>query len=438
MAGRKKSSINGLIGRKKLEETRRLVRDLFINGFRNRNGINRLLGDEGRAADSTRQIVAIMLNGYYKFEKKEGGRYSVSIDTRQIRHNPFHNIWKLRTFSDTDIVLYFLILDSILYYKEMGLSATQDIIYEHVVSIAEPDEDEESIPGNISEESLQNTEVSISRDKLKSALFTMSKTGLISEKNREYSVNPSFTVDSDMLDFASEIMPLGTIGSYIIDRQGNVDSVFYFKHNTISNALDDEVLYLIFEAMNQHREVVISEYSWKEKKYRVRKVVPLLIVRNVQTCRQYLACRDDFKNRFRTIRLDYIKIVLSSENKGVYMGALRDDYDSLKSECRNLYNNVWGVTLFNTQNRPMYISFTIQVDKETEYIKNRLYREKRGGKVESLGDNKYKFSMYLYDTREILPWITTFYGRIVDIEIEDSNARKQLKKNFELMVDKHL
>ena len=65
-------------------------------------------------------------------------------------------------------------------------------------------------------------------------------------------------------------------------------------------------------------------------------------------------------------------------------------------------------------------------------------REKRNGTVEDLGNWKYRFSMELYDPVEILPWITSFYGCIIDLEIDDEVAMAKLKQNFIKMIENHI
>ena len=92
MARSKDAVIDDRMGKKKFEDVRIFVRDLFINGFHNRNGLNALAGNRKRAADESRQIIASILQDYYRFGKTNGERYLIAIDTRGNRHNPIHNI----------------------------------------------------------------------------------------------------------------------------------------------------------------------------------------------------------------------------------------------------------------------------------------------------------------------------------------------------------
>lgn len=177
----------------------------------------------------------------------------------------------------------------------------------------------------------------------------------------------------------------------------------------------------------------LNIYSRTARDYSSQILVPFFVMRNVQTGRQYVTCWYEAEGIYKPVRLDYIML-----NRDHNEGKVRDDYDDLKSKCEELYENSWGVNLFYTNRPPQNVSFTIQVDKDTGYIAKRLYREKRNGVVDDLGDWKYRFRMDLYDPIEILPWITTFYGYIVELVMEDEEAMNKLKTNFQRMVENHL
>ncbi len=431
----KTTVIDDRMKRKKLEGVRIFVRDLFINGFRNRNGLNELVDNKGRAADESRQIIASILREYYKFEKKDGERYFIAIDTRENRHNPIHNIWKTKTFSGADIMMHFYILDYLAQNRGKNIEITRESIFDYLQGITSYDENDEIRLF----EKKDGTELAVSENLTKSKLYDtlteMTELG-ITIRNRGangycYSLADSYDVDTDMLDFASEVMPISTVGSYLLDRQDPSASIFAFKHNMISQVVDDEVMYALFEAINEHREISLDVYSRTTKQYSSKTLLPLFIMRNVQTGRQYVACWSEETGYYKPIRLDYINLRRRSK-KGVV-----DDYSSIKGKCKELYKHSWGVNIFNTDLPPRRVMFTIQVDETREYIAKRLMREKRNGKVEELGDWKYRFNMDLYDPVEILPWITTFYGSIIELEIDDEVAMAKLKGNFKKMIENH-
>lgn len=70
-----------------------------------------------------------------------------------------------------------------------------------------------------------------------------------------------------------------------------------------------------------------------------------------------------------------------------------------------------GVSLFGSGELER-ISFTVEVASDEQFIVQRLEREKRCGTVQQLDAEHYRFSIAVYDARELLPWIRTFIGRI--------------------------
>jgi len=78
------------------------------------------------------------------------------------------------------------------------------------------------------------------------------------------------------------------------------------------------------------------------------------------------------------------------------------------------------------------------VDDDKEYVIRRLRREKRQGTVERIKEGRYRFSIELYDSMEIISWIASFFGYITELEMEDKKALEKLKNNFEAMVANHI
>ena len=429
------------ISRKKFEEIRVFVRDMFINGFRDRKGLMALSENKTRSTDGYKQIIKSWLHDYYTFEKSDGERYFISIDTRRCRRNPLHNVWKAKTFSGADIIMHFYILDYL--ESNKGLLLSKQSIFDYLQNAVAFDEDENPVTFENEAGEEVFLEDYLSDDKLNDKLREMTDLGLIVRTRTKngfmYSFPKDFDVDQDMLDFASEIMPAGTIGSYLLDRQETESSLFEIKHNFIAHALDSEVITMLFHAISEHKEADIKVYSRQTKRYQRALVVPLMIVRNVQNGRQYLTCWSDAVMRFQNIRLDHIRIDITTKNHGEYTGAVRQDFDELKSTCLALFEHVWGISLVNYESgKPERVSFTIHVEKDTGYVARRLMREKRIGDVTDLGNGDYRFSVRLYDPDEIIPWITTFFGFITELDIENEATKARLMDNFNEMVHKHL
>lgn len=219
MAKSRDTTFDDRMKRKKLEGVRVFVRDLFINGFRNRDGLNELADNKARAADESRQIIASILREYYRFEKKDGDRYFLAIDTRDNRHNPLHNIWKSKSFSAADIMMHFYILDYLLTCEKRGTVAFRSGIYDYVLHSAAYDKS-----GNEREYVDDNDNRIIAADtmkesKIREKLLEMEELGIIetsgSGMTQQYSLATSFNIDGFMeYIFADYICCSKEIGGY--------------------------------------------------------------------------------------------------------------------------------------------------------------------------------------------------------------------------------
>ena len=63
-----------------------------------------------------------------------------------------------------------------------------------------------------------------------------------------------------------------------------------------------------------------------------------------------------------------------------------------------------------------HIELTVRFEKGEEYIPQRLEREKRHGTVEIIGEELCRFTADVYDAYEMLPWLRTFIGRVVELK----------------------
>ena len=67
------------------------------------------------------------------------------------------------------------------------------------------------------------------------------------------------------------------------------------------------------------------------------------------------------------------------------------------------------------------------------YFYNGYYYKKRNGTIQKLANGDYKFMTEVYDASEMVPWIKTFTGRIVEIKCSNERVEKQIKEDFEMM-----
>ena len=112
-------------------------------------------------------------------------------------------------------------------------------------------------------------------------------------------------------------------------------------------------------------------------------------------------------------RLDAIK-------KFVF-GNVEAHYAKYLSDQKKFDRHLWGVST-GAGHTLEHIEMTIRFGPGEEYILQRLEREKRHGSVETLDPHTCKFTADVYDASEMLPWLRTFIGRIVDLKCSDPSV----------------
>ena len=179
------------------------------------------------------------------------------------------------------------------------------------------------------------------------------------------------------------------------------------------NAYDTEVVFEILRAIKNENKVKIQTFaSAKEKEY-----IPLKLYVSKQGGRNYLMCKGMEDNRFYSIRTDYIKSVSQSLKA--------NDFSIVKIRFEDISRHIWGVSY--NGGKLEHLEMDIYVGKGEEYIVSRLEREKRCGKVTKLDEETYRFSVDLYDSYELVPWIRTFFGRIKRLKCSNRMVSDQIK-----------
>ena len=96
-----------LIG--KFNKIREYMREFYIYGFKSRNEIGQ---KSLRTYDDERRRIESWLGDYMSFSQSASGRAQfISVDSREVVHNPFYEAFKTSTFSQYDILLHFCLLD---------------------------------------------------------------------------------------------------------------------------------------------------------------------------------------------------------------------------------------------------------------------------------------------------------------------------------------
>ena len=154
--------------------------------------------------------------------------------------------------------------------------------------------------------------------------------------------------------------------------------------------------------------------------------IPLKIMVSTRTGRRYLCLYQEESRRFNTLRLDCItKIQLLQECPF---------YEELSLKLKRNLPHCWGVSFGSSRSRLEEICMKLYIDEKKEpYILNRLYREGRGGEVLRIRENEYLYSGFFFDTNEMLSWVKTFTGRVMDIQCSNQAAVSKVTGDWERM-----
>ena len=384
---------------KNFDNIRMYMRDFFVYGFRTRESYAK---KSLRSYDNEKRRIQNYLGDLLSFKQTESGKkVFISLDARSVSRNPLYKAFKVKSFTSKDISLYFIVMDIL---KSGGSYSLTDILNkidsDYLSYFSKPLLFDEST--------------------LRKKLKEYEALGLIKSekiaKKLEYSlVNDDIEAKDykDVIRFFTEENILGVIGSYIEDKFENADKYISFKNRYIMNAYDTEVVFEILRAIKNKNKVKIQTFaSAKQREY-----IPLKLYVSKQGGRNYLMCKGMEDNRFYSIRTDYIKSVSQSLKA--------NDFSIVKMRFEDISRHIWGVSY--SAGKLEHFEMDIYVGKGEEYIVSRLEREKRCGKVTKLDEETYRFSVDLYDSYELVPWIRTFFGRIKRLKCSNRMVSDQIK-----------
>ena len=114
---------------------------------------------------------------------------------------------------------------------------------------------------------------------------------------------------------------------------------------------------------------------------------------------------------------------------------IHSDYSRKQDLLKRNLDRLWGVS-FSGSGRLEEICIKFYVNESTEtYVLDRLYREGRGGEIQRIRENEYLYSGAFFDTNEMLSWVKTFTGRILDIQGSNHFAVAKITYDWEKMYE---
>ncbi len=388
---------------KRFDKIRDYMRDFYVYGFKSREDFSK---KSLRSYDNEKRRIESYLADLISYRQDENGKnIFISVDSASITANPLFRAFKAKTFTKNDITLNFFILDILADNEFLTASEIADIIYKDYLSVFE---------------NPVIVDLSTVRNKLNEYENLGILTGKKEGKKLLYSLNRSdinILNISDALVFFSEVVPLGVLGSFMIDKCEAKNKHFTFKHHYIMHTLDSEIVEKLLLAIHSKKLIEIVNFSPRAGKDTKVVVTPLKFLISVQGGRWYISCFTKRTGSFTNYRVDYIKSITQLGDS--------TDFDSQYSKLEDILLNSWGISYGKAKCLDK-VTLELNIKTKEEYVLNRINREGRGGRVTKIDENTFLYEIEVYDAREMLPWIRTFIGRIKKFEC----SKKQVSDIF--------
>lgn len=396
---------------KSFPKTREYVRDFFVYGFKTREEFK---GKSPRTYDNERRRIESWLSGFVKRDYTEKGKnISLAIDSNLLDTNPLYRVWKTKSFTDNDIMLHFFLLDM--------LSDTEGMTIE-----------------KITDGILNDYEVFFDTQTVRRKCNSYVREGLLHKekhgKDLLYLKNPDFKAVlaqypmlEPALQFYQLSTPLGIVGNTILDTISSKNETFRVKHSFFVHTLEDEILLELLNAMQQQFSVELMIRGSKSNCESTMSGIPLQIFTSTRTGRRFLCLYIVKSKRFTCVRMDSIKQLQLIE--------FVPGYNALRKKLIKNHDHLWGVSFQNGGNTHLEtVKLTLHIKEGTEdYILERLNREGKAGTISHIAPNTYTYEKEVFDSNEMLPWLRTFTGRILDIESSSSRLKSLFYDDMEAM-----
>ena len=393
---------------KNFERIRAYMRDFYLYGFKTREGYER---KSLRSYDDEKRRIESWLSEHMDFVRtSEGKNVFISIDSRIVEHNPLFKAWKAKSFTDGDITLHFILFDIMTEdLEEHSLPEILDRIdNEYLNEFSSPTVFDESTVRKKLKEYIEEGIV-VSRKEGRRVLYRRAEATLLPDIG-------------DALSYFSETLPLGAVGSFLLDKSEYNESFFRFKHHYIIGTLDSAVIETLFTAMREKRFVKLKNKGRRTQNEVELTLAPLKVFISVQSGRQHLLAYQYGTKKIKSYRIDYLTDAELSEPFA--------EFDAMRERLSEMQKYMWGVNYKGSEEHLESVEFTVKASETEDYIVNRLHREKRGGTVDMIDKGLYRFSARVFDICEMLPWIRTFICRIVSVSFSNKAVEEKFKNDL--------
>ena len=430
---------------KNFDRIRDYMRQFYIYGFKART---EYAGKSARTYDNERRRIESWLADYTRADYTARGKHVyINVDSKEIPQNPLYTAWKSKSFTDNDLMLHFFLLDQMIEDGNENAGMAQTGAAQTGAAQTETAQTGSPAPGGLTAGELCDricAEYGVVFDSqtVRLKLKEYESLGLLSavkdKKQLRYRLAPLLPPETaapspvwDRLmmavKFFQGVAPFGVVGSTILDREETDNEYFQFKHHFIVHTLEDGVLSDVLAAMKQGRAIAFTNRSGRTGNVFQSRGLPLKIFVSTRTGRRYVCLYQENTRRFTNMRLDSMSDVTPLE--------IHSDYSRKQDLLKRNLDRLWGVS-FSGSGRLEEICIKFYVNESTEtYVLDRLYREGRGGEIQRIRENEYLYSGAFFDTNEMLSWVKTFTGRILDIQGSNHFAVAKITYDWEKMYE---
>ena len=143
---------------------------------------------------------------------------------------------------------------------------------------------------------------------------------------------------------------------------------------------------------------------------------------------------DHIRDISRQEQISFMEALQLAKDKGVEALEVCEEYDQLAQKLERNLERCWGVSFGSRTSRQEELCLKLRIDEEREpYVLSRLYREGRSGQVIRIRPNEFLYTGVFFDTNEMLAWVKSFTGRILDIQGSNQVAVSKVVRDWETM-----
>lgn len=404
---------------KNFDRIRDYMRQFYIYGFKARTEFD---GKSARTYDNERRRIESWLADYTRADYTSRGKHVyINVDSKEIPQNPLYTAWKSKSFTDNDLMLHFFILDQLV---EPDIANTSGLTAGELCDRISQDYgvvfDSQTVRLKLKE----YEGLGILRSAREGKLLRYRLDDFLTP---ETAVSPAWEHLITAVKFFQGAAPFGFIGSTILDREEDENDWFQFKHQFIVHTLEDGVLADVLTAIREEREISYTNRSGRTGNISQGRGLPLKIFVSTRSGRRYACLYFADKRRFNNVRLDAMT--------GITLLEPCPDFPRKKDLLRRNLDRLWGVS-FSGSGRLEEICIKLYINEAKEsYVLDRLFREGRGGQIEKIRDNEFLYTGAFFDTNEMLSWVKTFTGRILDIQGSNRFAIAKVTYDWEKMYE---